>query len=222
MRHRLLLCAAILVAATLGAGRVEATLLALEATGSFGPTSTLGGAAFGADTPYSFRAIFDSAEDRNPNPGDGAGYFRVTQFTITIDQHGSFEGIANDDLNVALLDPTYHLGIHAAGLLTSLGEPFFLDTYSAVAPAFDPHAPTPATFLNYLTTLSSFPYVVPLAGGAGELVILDVGDAARTASVVAIPEPSLLTLTGLGVLVLLVGRKPLRGSDASPRPSTVS
>lgn len=215
MRHRLLLCAVILVAAALGAGPAEATLLALEATGSFGPTSTLGGTAFGADTPYSFRAVFDSAEDRNPNPGDGAGYFRVTQFTITIERHGSFEGIANDDLNVALLDPTYHLGIQAAGLLTSRGEPFFLDAYSAVAPPFDPHGPTPTTFLSYLTTLYSSPYVVPLAGGAGELAVFDVGDAARTASVVAIPEPSGLTLTGLGVLVLLVGRNRFAGSAAS-------
>jgi hypothetical protein len=209
MRRREFLWAAIVALATLGSGRAEGDLLALEATGAFGPTSTLGGTAFGAGTTYSFRAVFDPAKDRNPTPGDGAGYFLATQFTITIAGYGAFEGIPNDDLNVAFLDPTYHLGINAAGLVTSRGAPFFLDAYSSVAPPFDPHAPTPTTFLGYLTTLPGFPYVVPLAGGAGELVINDVGDTPRTASLVAVPEPSSLVLAGLIGLALFAGRKRL-------------
>jgi hypothetical protein len=209
MRRRVFLWAVIVASATLGSGQAEAGLLALEATGAFGPTSTLGGTAFGADTRYWFRAVFDPAQDRNPTPGDGAGYFRATRFTIAIEGYGTFEGIPDDDLNVALLDPTYHLGIDAAGLLTSRGKPFFLDAYSAVAPAFGPHAPTPTTFLGYRRTLPGFPYVVPLAGGAGELVINDVGDAPRTASLAAVPEPSSLVLAGLGGLALYVGRKRL-------------
>jgi hypothetical protein len=202
MQCREFLWAVIVAVATLGSGQAKADMLAMEATGAFGPTSTLGGAAFGADAPYSFHAVFDPAKDRNPAPGDGAGYFRAAQFTITIAGYGTFAGVPNDDLNVALLDPTYHLSINAAGLLTSRGEPFFLDTYSAVVPPFDPHAPTPATFLGYRRTLSGFPYVVPLAGGAGELVINDVGDAPRTASLVAVPEPSSLVLAGVGGLAL--------------------
>ena len=109
-------------------------------------------------------------------------------------------GIPNNDLNVALVNPTYHLGINAAGLVTSRGEPFSLDAYSAVTPPFDPHVPTPATFQGYLGTLSGFPYVVPLAGSAGEVVINDVANTPRTASLVAAPEPSSLVLTGLGGL----------------------
>ena len=61
MRRREYLWAVIVASAALGSGRAEAGLLALEATGAFGPTSTLGGTAFGADTPYSFRAVFDPA-----------------------------------------------------------------------------------------------------------------------------------------------------------------
>ena len=60
--------------------------------------------------------------------------------------------------------------------------------------------PTAATLQGYLGTLSSFPYVVPLAGSAGELVINDVGNTQRTALLVAAPEPSSLVLTGLGEL----------------------
>src|SRR5262245_5068603 len=110
MRRREFLEAIIIALTTLGSGQAEASLLVLEATGAFGPTSTLGGIAFDADTLYSFRAVFDPAMDRNPTPGDGAGYFRAARFTITIEGQGTFEGIPNDDLNVALLDPTYHLG----------------------------------------------------------------------------------------------------------------
>ena len=52
---------------------------------------------------------------------------------------GSFAGIPNPGLNVVLLDPGYHLGVYAAGLVNSAGgDPFFLDTYSAVAPPFPP------------------------------------------------------------------------------------
>jgi len=203
MRCRVFLWAAAIVAwASLGLGQAKAGLLALDATGAFGPTSTLGGTAFGVDTPYSFRAVFDPAKDRNPTPGDGAGYFNATQFTITIEGHGTFAAIPNNDLNVALLDPTYHLGINAAGLVTSTGTPFFLDSYSAVAPPFDPHVPTPTTFLGYRETLSGFPYIIPLAGGAGDLVINDVGDFPRTASLIAVPEPSSLMLLALGGLAL--------------------
>jgi hypothetical protein len=48
--------AVIVVSVILGSGQAEAGLLGLETTGAFGPTSTLGGTAFGAATPYSFGA----------------------------------------------------------------------------------------------------------------------------------------------------------------------
>lgn len=186
-RPEFLWAAAVGVMAVLGSGRAEAGLLALEVTGSFGPTSTLGGVPFGVDTPYKFRAVFDSKDDVNPTPG--AGYFRPTHFTITIARHGTFAGIPNADLNVVVLDPSYHLGAYAAGLVTSTGSPFFLHTYSAVSPPFRPENPTPTTFSGFRKTLASFPgvpYVIPLAGCAGELVINDFGDAEPSASLIAV------------------------------------
>jgi hypothetical protein len=202
MECRKFLWTVIVVLVALGSGRADAALLGLEATGAFGPISTLGGTAFGADTPYSFNAIFDPAKDRNPTPGDGAGYFRATQFTITIRGYGTFVGIPNNDLNVALVNPTYHLGINAAGLVGSRGVPFSLDAYSSVIPPFDPHMPTPTAFRGYVKTLPGFPYVVPLAGGVGELIISDVGNTPRTAALVAASEPPSLAMTGLGGLAL--------------------
>jgi hypothetical protein len=188
----------------LGSNRAEAGLLALDVTGSFGPTSTLGGTPFGVDTPYSFRAVFDPTDNVNPTPG--AGYFRPTQFTIEIAGHGTFTGIPNVDLNVVVLDPSYHLGVYAAGLVTSAGDPFFLDTYSTVVPSFNPEAPTPTSFSGYLGTLAGAPYMIRLAGGTGDLVIKDFGNAVPTASLVAVPVPSSLVLAGLGGLALFAGR----------------
>lgn len=199
--RRWLLTLAICAAATLAASQAsQAELLLLESTGAFGPATTLGGTALGADTNYSFRAVFDSTKNRNPIVGEkGAGYFSALEFAMTIEGHGAFEGIPSDDLNVVLLDPTYHLGIHAAGLLSADGQRFFLDSYASVVPTFDARSPTPSLFVDYLETVPGLPYGIPLVGVAGSLVINDVGKGPRTATVVAIPEPPTLVLLLLGV-----------------------
>jgi hypothetical protein len=204
-RREFLLAVAVGAVAALGSNRAEAGLLALDVTGSFGPTSTLGGSPFGVDTPYSFRAVFDPMDNVNPTPG--AGYFRPTQFTIEIAGHGTLTGIPNVDLNVVVLDPSYHLGVYAAGLVTSAEDPFFLDTYSTVVRPFNPEVPTPTSFSGYLGTLAGAPYVITLPGGAGDLVIKDFGDAVPTASLLAVPEPSSLVVAVVGVLALYAGRK---------------
>lgn len=196
-------------------GAANAANLALDLTGEFGPTTTLDGTPLGANTPFSFHAVFDPLDNVNPTPG--AGYFRPTQFTIEIAGHGTFAAVPNVDLNVVVLDPTYHLNVYAVGLVTSAGTPFFLQTYSAVATPFNPSTLTPTTFLEFLGTLDSFdeaPYVIPLGAGAGSLAIHDFGGAVPSASLVAVPEPSLLWIVGLCGTALFAARMPPR----RPRP----
>jgi len=197
------LVASVCFAALLAAPAASyAELLQLESTGVFGSTTTLGGTALVADTPYSFRAVFDSTKNRNPIVAEkGAGYFAALEFAITIEGHGQFTDIPSDDLNVVLLDPSYHLGINAAGLLSADGQRFFLDSYEKVQPAFDARSPVPTVFLDYLSTVPSFPYQVPLVGINGGLVINDLGSGARTAIVTAVPEPAtpVLALVGFAV-----------------------
>ena len=188
--------------AALGSVQAQAAGLALDVTGEFGPTTTLARSPFGGDTPYSFHAVFDPTNEVFHMPG--AGIFPITQLTLTIAGHGTLAGIPNIDLNAVVLDPNYHLGVYAAGLVDHTATSFFLHAYSAVSPPFRPEAPTPATFLGYLKTESVFPYVIPLAGGVGDLAIRDFGDAVPTASLVAVPEPSSL-LGGLCGLALLAG-----------------
>lgn len=69
MRCRKFLGAVIVVLVTLGSAQAEASLLGLEATGAFGPSSTLGGTAFGADAAYSFGAILRPDEGSQPHAG---------------------------------------------------------------------------------------------------------------------------------------------------------
>jgi len=188
-------------------GTAHSANLALNITGEFGPITTLNGTALGVNEPFSFHAVFDPADDVNPTPG--AGYFRPTVFTIEIAGHGSFAGVPNVDLNVVVLDPTYHLGVYAAGLVMSAGTPFFLDTYSAVTTPFSPEAPTPTTFVNFLQTLDSFneaPYVIPLTGG-GTLAIHDFGPTPPSAALTQIPEPATLWLAAICATVLITSRR---------------
>lgn len=184
-----------------------ASTLALDVTGQFGPNTTLNGTVLGANTPFSFHAVFDPADDVNPTLG--AGYFRPTTFTLDIAGHGTFAGVPNVDLNVVVLDPTYHLGVFAAGLVTSAGTPFFLHTYAAVSTPFQPATPTPTSFVNFLQTLDSFdeaPYVIPLTGG-GSLAIHDFGPTPPTAALIAVPEPAAVVLLLSGLLVACLGHR---------------
>jgi hypothetical protein len=206
MRHPKFLWAAVVgTIAALSLEWAEATVLTLDVTGVFGPTTTLDGAALGVDTPYSFHAVFDPTNEVFHTPG--AGIFPVTQLTITIAGHGTFAGTPNIDLNAVVVDPSYHLGVYAAGLVDVTATSFFLIEYSAVSPPLNPTAPTPTTFLGYLgMEVGVFPYLIPLAGGAGDLAINAFSDAVPTASLVAVPEPSSLLLAGLCGLALFAGR----------------
>ena len=190
MRRRGFLWAVIVASATLGSGQAEAGLLALDASGAFGPASTLGGIAFGADTPYSFRAVFDPAEDRNPTPGDGAGYFR---HAVHDHDRGvrDLRGHPQRRPERRAARPDLPPGHQRRGVGHLPRRPLLPRCLLRGRPSVHPHAPTPTTFQGYLTTLAGFPYVVPLAGGEGELVVNDIGDTPRTASLVA-PRPRAL------------------------------
>jgi hypothetical protein len=200
MKYALSIAVACLTA--IAAGLSAAADLALDITGIFGPTTTLGGNALGAATPFAFRAVFDANHELFHTPG--AGIFAVIEFTITIDGHGTFTGVPNANLNAVVVDQTYHVGTFAAGLVDLTATSFFLNKYQSVSTPFSPPTPTPTNFLNYLGRESGvFPYTIPLAGGAGNLAINDFGSSMPSASLVAVPEPTTLMLSGILATVLL-------------------
>jgi hypothetical protein len=211
MTRRYFLFAILLYLATAASFTVYAGDLSLNITGAFGPATTLGGVPLGADTPFTFRAVFDPTQELFHT--DHVGIFAVTQFAITINGNRTFTGIPNENLNIAISDPHYPpVPAYSAGLVDLTATSFFLDKYSTVTLPFDPHMPTPTTFLNFLDRVpGAFPYIIPLAGGAGELAINDFGNSAPSASLVAVPEPSTQMLVGvLWSTVLLTRRTPSR------------
>lgn len=182
--------------------------LALDISGTFGPTTTLGGSALGTATPFAFRAVFDADHELFHTPG--AGIFAVTEFTITIDGHGTFMGVPNANLNAVVVDPTYHIGTYAAGLVDLTATSFFLNKYESVSTPFSPPSPTPTTFINFLGQKSGvFPYTIPLAGGTGNLAINDFGNSVPTASLFAVPEPSTLFAAMLATIGTVARRRRL-------------
>ena len=95
--------------------------------------------------------------------------------------------------NVVLLDPSYHLGINAAGLLSADGQRFFLDSYAKVEPTIDARSPVPTVFVDYLKTVPSFPYHVDLVGINLGVLVLALDEGAELGRV-----NGFLALTGIG------------------------
>jgi hypothetical protein len=202
------------LAAVSASGPAEADDLSLNISGSFGPTTTLSGIPLGVATPFAFSAVFDRSQELFHT--DHVGIFAVTQFTVTIAGHGTFTGIPNENLNVAISDPAYPpVMSYSAGLVNRMASSFFLDKYSTVSTPFDPHMPTPTTFVDFLgREAGAFPYVIPLAGGTGELAINDFGSSVPLASLSPVPEPLQLLMAGLFSTTLF----PQRIANRRPRP----
>lgn len=207
MRNRVWLVGVVAaMLAVVGSRAVVAADLTLEIGGTFGPATKLNGVALGVETPFSFRAVFDPAQELFHTPG--AGIFAVTDFTIAISGHGSFSGVPNANLNAVVTDPAYHVGNYTAGLVDLTATSFFLNKYSAVSLPLNPQAPTLTNFVGYLgREAGAFPYVIPLAGGAGNLDINDFGSGAPTAALV--PECSALVLVAVGGCALGLARRSL-------------
>src|SRR5215813_6734644 len=185
------------LALALCASTAEADLLVLSYSGSFGPTSTLGGTAFGVPTAFTFEATFDSTTDTNSS--DGIGIFDgVVTFHIT-----GFGTFTTTYTPVLLEDPNFpFLGTFGAGLGEFSGGGF-LGAFRTATPPFDADAPGPSVLSSFLTPVSSLPFTIARSGSAGDLIINDLASLGTTATIrAAVPEPSTLTLLGLGTVSL--------------------
>jgi len=189
------------------AASAQATLLTLNMSGSFGPTSTLDAIAFGAETPFTLQAEFDTSAPAIP-PGFGMPINRypLTGLDITIQGYGTYVGTpaALSDLMAAFADPNFAAnGFYIVGL-TSSSDGGLTPDFASVTPVFNVNAPGPAVFSGGTAQLAALPIAIELDGLAGGLVINDLGGQALTASVVAasVPEGGQMAMTCLGLLGL--------------------
>ena len=197
------LLTAVTVFTALATAHADATPLTLNYSGVFAGSSTVGGSLILNGTPFSFEAVFDSTTDALLDPGvgsfDAVVTFHIGAATYTSDPAG--------DVSVQLTDPTGNLqGFSAAGLGNAAGTPGFLGVFQTTTPAFDADAPVPTVFSGFAGPNFTLPFVVPLLGVPGGLVINDLvslGETAEITAAPAVPEPTSLLLFGSGALGVL-------------------
>ena len=187
-----------------------ATMLTLNCTGTFGPMTTLGGTVFGADTPFSYHATFDSTTDVYGNPDQGV--FPITSFSIVLPS-GTYTAAPQADLNVLLnhtLPAQYSAGLSTTDATVGPGR-FFCQSYSAATPDFSADAPTPSVISHLVSRTYTAHYTITLNGGAGDLVIEGPGSSSFTAEIAPVPEPGAWAMMGLtfcGVAGYTIRRRP--------------
>ena len=111
------------------ASPARAGLLTENLSGLFGPTTTLGGVALGADTAFTLQAVSDTSLGFTVIPG--LDVYAVTSLTLEMAGKGTFIGIPDIDTNIFLADltldpnePFYQVGIVNSTISGGFGGAF--------------------------------------------------------------------------------------------------
>ena len=162
--------------------------LILRYSGYFGPNTTLGGVALGAEeTPFVIVATFDSAQNLSPvPPGYGVGIYAATA-AINIDGVGTYQSAPGTDLAVWLVNPTadfypsYAVGIGDHSLASGT-----FSTFEITTPQFLAETPGTAVCSGFLKNSGdALPFALPLGDGTISLNINDFGSSTPTAEILA-------------------------------------
>jgi hypothetical protein len=150
-------------------------------TGQFGPTSTLGGVAFGTDTGFSFDAQYDISSSL------GFAAYPMRSFSITLESYGTFTMGSDGLSSIILLAPN-----SAGNLFSGLGD---VSTGKGFAYIFSNLIVTSGTsfeLVDPVDFLVELPFNIPLTGVTGGLVVNDFGEGGQafpTATFTVVPEP---------------------------------
>ncbi len=198
----LLTLAALTLSLTVAA---QASLLSLNVTGSLDGATVLttpgGSAPLGADTLFSYHAIFESTGGTNI----GFGYLYPATTTFDLSGHGTY---TTSSVSVFLSDPSssFSPGSYVSGIIAINGDGMAADNWTA-SPSFSMSAPTPSLLSN--PDLGMAGGTISFEGGVS-LSNLTLGSAIQTAELTgasAVPEPSTYALFCIGLGVLGYARK---------------
>lgn len=195
----------------------EASPLFLDVTGSLDGATVLttpggGTAALGADTLYSYHAIFESTGGTPLT--DGTNFFVYlypASTTFELSGHGTY---TSSSLSVFLADPSsvYAPGYYVVGLMAVNGDGLQAQSVTA-SPSFSMGAPIPSLLLDPVgmaTGAISFDSGVSLSN-------LTLGSAIQTAEITAataVPEPSTYALLCISLGVVGFARKRMVSKDS--------
>lgn len=167
----------------------HASVLPLNVTGSLDGATVLttsggGTAALGADTPFSYHAIFDSTAGTEIFSGYGLyAYPAVTTFVLT--GQGTY---TSSSLFVILADPTSIFAHYAAGILSDLSNTL-VTQYSTASPPFSASNPIPST----LSGVGSHAFNGALTFDGG-VTLSNLTNGVETTTSALTPEPSTYVL----------------------------
>jgi len=212
---------AALAVLTIAATTAHAASFDLNYTGSFNSSTTLGGVALGADTPFSIVATFDSSVNYE-GYGGGVGLYEVTALSLSLPGN-TYTAIPDINLCVLMTDATYNSIKFSTGLYNvNEDSPFYSNFVTQSNSSFDVAAPSANTYSGHVNNISSAlftgvpPLSISLVGVTGGLANLDFGSTTPTASIsaAAVPEPAeyaAVTGLALGVFALVQRRRQAAG-----------
>jgi hypothetical protein len=191
----------------------QASLLSLDVTGSLDGATVLttpgGSAPLGADTLFSYHAIFESTGGNDIGPGVYYLYSATTTFDLS--GHGTY---TSSSLSVALTDPSssFTPGSYLSGILANNGDGLAAQN-STASPSFSMGAPTLSLLSNPLPGMA---YGAISFDGGVSLSNLTLGSAIQTAELTgasAVPEPSTYALLCISLGVVGYARKRMMKSE---------
>jgi len=207
---------AALAVLTIAATTVHAASFDLNYTGSFNSSTTLGGVALGANTPFSIVATFDSSRNYDHN---GGGLYSVTALSLSLPGN-TYTAIPDINLRVLMSDANWNRNEFTIGLFNSNPLAIFSSAFATQSnSSFDDGAPSANTYSGHLYNTSVGSPGLPsisLVGVTGGLANMDFGSTTPTASIsaAAVPEPAeyaAVTGLALGVFALVQRRRQAAG-----------
>lgn len=164
--------------------------LVLKQSGTFGGSSTLDGSPIADDTAFTYSAVFDSLGDMESDPDEGIFGAAVTFDLGLLGTYTSDPGVINSALRVDGAE--FSAAIANPNVIGDIGG-----TYNSATPTLDADFPSTSLLSGLAATASTLPFTVPLAGGAGDLVINDF-NAGSTAEISRLPPVAPVTIELVG------------------------
>jgi hypothetical protein len=166
--------------------------------------SSVGVGLFSKDTAVKFTGLFDPAISID----DGTSAFTpFTSLEIEIDGLGVYHADVPSNFGVFSADPSW-IGLPGIGIAEKAFSGAYISFFDTTTQPYAYNSLAPNEFVNFSSTFTA-PLTIALAGGAGDFtfdVSLLVPTTATISTLTVVPEPTSMTIIGLGSLLVMARR----------------